>query len=34
MIVIWALLGIAVLVAVIWSLFVRRHGESDQPEPG
>lgn len=20
--------------AVIWSLFVRRHGESDQPEPG
>ncbi len=34
MIIIWALLGIAVLVAVIWSLFVRRHGESDQPESG
>jgi len=29
-----ALVGMAVVVAVIISLFVRRHGESDAPEPG
>jgi len=29
-----ALVGVAVVVAVIISLFVRRHGESDAPEPG
>lgn len=28
------LVGVAVVVAVIISLFVRRHGESDAPEPG
>ncbi len=33
-VVILALVGVAVVVAVIISLFVRRHGESDQPQPG
>jgi len=36
--VLYALLGVlvvaAVLVAAAMSLFVRRHGESDGPEPG
>ena len=34
MIILLALLGVAVVVAVVWSLFIRRHGESDQPRPG
>ena len=34
MIVVFALLGVAVVVAVLWSLFLRRHGESDQPQSG
>jgi hypothetical protein len=34
MVVILSLLGVAVVVAVIISLFVRRHGESDEPAPG
>ena len=34
MVLILALVGVAVVVAVIISLFVRRHGESDAPEPG
>jgi hypothetical protein len=25
---------VAVVVAVVWSLFIRRHGESDQPQSG
>ncbi len=29
-----ALVGVAVVVAVIISLFVRRHGESPDPQPG
>jgi len=33
-IILLALLGVAVVVAVVWSLFIRRHGESDQPRPG
>jgi hypothetical protein len=33
-VVILALVGVAVVVAVIISLFVRRHGESDAPQPG
>jgi hypothetical protein len=33
-VVILALVGVAVLVAVIISLFVRRHGESVRPAPG
>ncbi len=32
--VILALVGAAVVVAVIISLFVRRHGESDAPQAG
>ena len=34
MVIVLALLGVAVIVAVVISLFVRRHGESDQPQPG
>jgi hypothetical protein len=34
MVIVFALLGVAVIVAVVISLFVRRHGESDQPQPG
>ena len=33
-VVILSLVGAAVVVAVVISLFVRRHGESDGPEPG
>jgi hypothetical protein len=33
-VVILALVGAAVVVAVIISLFVRRHGESDAPQAG
>ena len=29
-----ALLGVAVMVAVVISFFVRRHGESDGPQTG
>jgi len=32
--VVFALLGAAVIVAVVISLFVRRHGESDDPAAG
>ncbi|MGO8869991.1 MAG: hypothetical protein ACLQPH_01060 [Acidimicrobiales bacterium] len=32
--VILGLVGAAVVVAVVISLFVRRHGESDAPQPG
>ena len=31
MAVIWALVGVAVVGVVIYSLFVRRHGESSRP---
>ena len=34
MVIVFALLGAAVVVAVVISLFVRRHGESDQPQSG
>lgn len=34
MVVILALVGAAVVVAVVVSLFARRHGETDQPAPG
>jgi len=34
MVLIIALLAVAVVVAVVYSLFVRRHGESDQPRAG
>ena len=34
MVIILALVGLAVIVAVVISLFVRRHGESDQPQAG
>jgi hypothetical protein len=33
-VIVFALLGLAVIVAVVYSLFLRRHGESDQPQPG
>jgi len=33
-VVILSLVGVAVIVAVVISFFVRRHGESDAPEPG
>jgi hypothetical protein len=33
-VVILSLVGVAVVVTVIISLFVRRHGESDAPQPG
>ena len=33
-VVILSLVGVAVVVTVIISLFVRRHGESDVPQPG
>jgi hypothetical protein len=33
-VVILSLVGVAVIVAVVISLFVRRHGESDQPQAG
>jgi hypothetical protein len=29
-----SLVGVAVVVAVVISFFVRRHGESDAPQPG
>ncbi len=29
-----ALVGIALVVVVLISIFVRRHGESDAPQPG
>lgn len=32
--VIVALVGVAVVVVVVISIFVRRHGESDRPDPG
>jgi hypothetical protein len=34
LVLIFALLAVAVVVAVVISLFVRRHGESDQPSAG
>lgn len=34
MVIAFALLGVAVIVAVVISLFVRRHGESDAPQAG
>ena len=33
-VIIFALLGVAIIVSVAISFFVRRHGESDQPEAG
>ncbi len=33
-VIILSLVGVAVIVAVVISLFVRRHGESDQPQAG
>jgi len=33
-VIVFPLLGLAVIVAVAISFFVRRHGESDQPEAG
>jgi hypothetical protein len=30
----YVLVGAAVLVAVVWSFFVRRHGESELPAEG
>ena len=32
--IVWALLGVAVIAAVVTSFFVRRHGESDAPQTG
>ncbi|HEY4928892.1 MAG TPA: hypothetical protein VIH95_07045 [Acidimicrobiales bacterium] len=34
MVIVFGLLGVAVIVAVVISLFVRRHGESGQPDAG
>jgi hypothetical protein len=34
LILVLVLIGVAVVVAVIISFFVRRHGESDAPQPG
>ena len=34
MVLILSLVGVAVVVAVVISFFVRRHGESDAPQPG
>ena len=34
MVIVFGLLGVAVVVAVVISLFVRRHGESGQPDAG
>ncbi|HAM02144.1 MAG TPA: hypothetical protein DCQ30_07935 [Acidimicrobiaceae bacterium] len=34
MAVVLGVVGFAVLVAVVMSIFVRRHGESPAPEPG
>jgi hypothetical protein len=33
-VIVLSLVGVAVIVAVVISLFVRRHGESDQPQAG
>jgi hypothetical protein len=33
-VIVFALLGVALIVAVVISLFVRRHGEADQPQAG
>ena len=33
-VIIVALVGLAVIVAVVYSLFLRRHGESDEPQSG
>jgi hypothetical protein len=33
-VIVFALLGVAVMVAVVISFFVRRHGESDAPQAG
>ena len=33
-VIVFALLGLAVVVAFVISFFVRRHGESDQPQAG
>ena len=32
--VLYAVLGVVVLVAVVMSIFVRRHGEAAGPQPG
>ena len=34
MILLWGLLAVALVGVVVYSLFLRRHGESDQPESG
>lgn len=34
LVVLYVLIGLAVLVAVVMSVFVRRHGESSGPQPG
>jgi hypothetical protein len=33
-VVIWALLGLVLVGVVIFSFFVRRHGEASRPDPG
>jgi hypothetical protein len=33
-VVIWALLGVVLVGVVIFSFFVRRHGEASRPDPG
>jgi hypothetical protein len=33
-VIVLSLVGVAVIVAVVISLFVRRHGESDRPQSG
>ena len=34
MVVIFILIGLAVIGVVVYSIFLRRHGETDQPQPG
>lgn len=31
---VYVVIGVAVLVAIVWSFFVRRHGESQLPADG
>ncbi len=32
--VIWALVALVVVGILVYSIFIRRHGESDRPQPG
>lgn len=32
--VIWVIIGLVIVGVLVYSIFLRRHGESDRPQPG